>query len=83
MVVEVAMGGLAEEVLIEIVADVLVAETTRRSSSVIILPVFMVVGDVKMAEVEVVKGLIVTCQGELPVVVEVVPGDGDPVGGAD
>jgi hypothetical protein len=52
------MGGLAEEVLIEIVADMLVAETTRRSSSVIILPVFMVVGDVKMAEVvvEVVPG---------------------------
>jgi hypothetical protein len=41
----------------------------------------VVVGDVQLAKVDVAQVVAVANQRRLPVVVEVVPGDGDPVGG--
>jgi hypothetical protein len=42
-------------------------------------PVVVVICDVQMTLVDVAKGITVADQGRLPVVVEVVPGDSDPV----
>jgi hypothetical protein len=77
------VDGLVEEVDVEVVVDVLVPETPGRTAGAHVVPVVVVVGDVEMARVDVAEGGVVADEGRLPVVVEVVPRDGDPVGAAD
>ena len=73
------MYGLVQEVLVDVVVDVLVAEAAGGAPRPRALPVVVVVGDVQAARVLVAVGVRVAYQGRLPVVVEVVPRDGDPV----
>lgn len=73
------MDGLVEKVLIQVVVDVLAAEAPRGAARALVAPVVVVVRDVQVARVEVAEGRVVADQRGLPVVVEVVPGDGDPI----
>ena len=57
----------------------LVAEATGRAAGAHVLPEVVVVGDVELAAVNVAEGGVVADEGRLPMVVEVIPGDGDPV----
>jgi hypothetical protein len=74
---------LVEEVDIEVVVEMLVSETTGVASCSNSVPVVVMVGYVQVAKVEVAESVVVADQGGLVVVVEVVPGDGDVVRGAD
>ena len=73
LVVAAGVNGLVEEVDIEVVVDVLVAEAASGATSSIIPPVVMVVGDVEMALVDISQRIAVANKRALPVVVEVVP----------
>ena len=77
------MNRLVEEVDIQVVVDVLVAEPASGTAGAHVLPVVVVVGDVEMARVEGPEGGIVANQRGLPVVVKVIPRDSDVVGPAD
>ena len=77
------MDGLVEEVDIEVVVDVLVPETAGRTAGPHVPPVVVVVGDVEVIGVDITERGVVADKGRFPVVVEVVPRDGDPVGAAD
>lgn len=72
------MDGLVEKVLVQVVVDVLAAEAPRGAARSLVAPVVVVVRDVQVAGVEAAEGRVVADQRGLPVVVEVVPGDGDP-----
>ena len=67
------MDCLVEEVDVEVVVDVLVAEPASGAAGAHVAPVVVVVSNVKMAGVEGAEGGVVADQGGLPVVVEVVP----------
>jgi hypothetical protein len=77
------MNRLVQKILIQVVVDVLMPEAPRGPPRARIAPVVVVVRDVKMVGVDVAEGVAVSYQRALPVVVEVIPGDGYPVGGAD
>lgn len=61
----------------------LMTKPSGRTASPLVAPVVVVVGDVQVAKVNVTEVGVVADEGGLPVVVEVVPRDGDPVGAAD
>lgn len=67
------MDRLVQEVLVQVVVDVLVAEAPRGTAGARVAPVVVVVGDVQVAKVDVAQGVAVADEGRLPVVVEVVP----------
>ncbi|CAF3525084.1 unnamed protein product [Fusarium graminearum] len=67
------MDGLVQEVLVKVVVDVLVTESSSGSTRTHVSPVVVVVCNVKVAEVEIAEGSIVTDERGLPVVMEVVP----------
>ena len=67
------MNCLVEEVDIQVVVDVLVAEPAGGAAGAHVAPVVVVIGDVEMAGIEGPEGGVVADQGGLPVVVEVVP----------
>jgi hypothetical protein len=73
------MDSLVQKILVQIVVDVLVPEAPRGPARARIAPVVVVVSNVQMAGVDVTQGVAVSYQRALPVVVEVVPGYGDPV----
>lgn len=73
------MDRLVQEVNVVVVVDVLVTEATGGTASALVPPVVVVVGDVQVAKVDVAEVGVVADEGGLPVVVEVVPGDGDEV----
>lgn len=77
------MDGLVEEVLVEVVVDMLMTKATSRTAGAHMLPVVVMIGDVEMAKVNVPESRVVAHERRLPVVVEVVPRDGHPVGTAD
>lgn len=77
------MDSLIQEVLVVVVEDVLVSETPCRSAGATVPPVVMVIRDVKVALIDIAKSIRVSNQRGFPVVVEIVPGDGDPVACAD
>lgn len=77
------MDGLVIELLVVVVVDVLVAEAARGAARALVLPEVVVVRDVEVAKVDVAEVGVVADERGLPVVVEVVEGDGDPVRGAD
>lgn len=54
------MDGLVEEIFVKIVVDVLVAESTGRTTGTHVFPVVVVVADVKVAIVKVAEGSIVS-----------------------
>lgn len=83
LVVGARVDGLVSKVLVEVVVDVLVAEAAGGTARSRAAPVVVVVGDVQVAPVDVAQGVAVADEGRLPVVVEVVPRDSDPVGRAD
>jgi hypothetical protein len=74
---------LVQIIEIEIIIHVLVAEPPCGTTGTDGVPVVVVVGDVQMARVEVAEFRVVADEGRFPVVVEVVPGDGDVVRGAN
>lgn len=74
------MDGLVQEVAVEVVVDVLVTEAASGTARALVAPVVVVVGQVQVAKVLLAAGVAVADEGGLPVVVEVVPRDGDPVG---
>ena len=76
------MDCLVQEILVEVVVDVLVAEAAGGASGANVAPVVVVVGNVQLAKVDVAQVVAVTNERRLPVVVEIVPGDSDPIGGA-
>ena len=67
------MDGLVQEVLVEVVVHVLMTESSSGSTSTHVSPVVVMVCNMKMAKVEVAESSVVTYEGRLPVVVEVVP----------
>lgn len=79
LVVASAVDSLVQEVLAQVVVDVLVAKATSRATGAGIPPVVVVVSNVEVARVDISESITVANQGALPVVVEVVPGDSDPV----
>jgi hypothetical protein len=83
LVVTSAVDGLVQEVLVQVVVDVLVTEAASRAPSARVPPVVVVVSNVEMASVNISESIAVTNQGALPVVVEVVPGDSDPITSTD
>ncbi len=83
LVVASAVDSLIQEVLVQVVVNVLVTKAASRAASARVPPVVVVVSDVKVAKVNIPEGIAVANQGALPVVVKVVPGDGDPIRGTD
>lgn len=83
LVVASAVDRLVQKVLVKVVVDVLVAETSGRSTRTLVAPVVVVKGDVEMALVNRPQRIAVTNQRALPVVMEVVPGNRDPVAATD
>lgn len=79
LVVAPRVDRLIEEILVQVVVHVLVAEAAGGTAGAAALPVVVVVGDVQSAEVDVAEGVAVADEGGLPVVVEVVPRNGDPI----
>lgn len=79
LVIRSTVDSLVKEVLVEVVVHMLVTKATSRTAGSHVAPVVVMVCDVEVAEVEIAEGSIVTNEGRLPVVVEVVPRDGDPV----
>lgn len=79
LVIGSTVDSLVQEVLVEIVVNMLVAKPTGRTASSHVAPVVVMICDVEVAEVEIAEGSVVANEGRLPVIVEVVPGDGDPV----
>lgn len=77
------MQRLVQIVDVQVVVHMLVAEATGGTACALVTPVVVVVGDVQVAKVDVAEGVVVSDEGRFPVVVEVVPRDGDPVRGAD
>ena len=77
------MDGLVEEVDVEVVVEMLMPETAGVASRSNSVPVVVMVGYVQVAKVNVPEGVVVADQRGLVVVVEIVPGDGDVVRGAD
>lgn len=77
------MNGLVQEVLIQVVVDMLVTESSSGSTSTGVPPVVMVVGDVKVSRIDVSESVAVADQRALPMIVEVVPGHCDPIRGAN
>jgi hypothetical protein len=77
------VDGLVKEVDIVVVVEMLMPEATGIASRSNRVPVVVMVCNVQVAEINVTEGVVVADQGGLVVVVEVVPGDGDPVRGAD
>lgn len=77
------MQRLVEEVHVEVVVHVLMAEPPGGTAGALVQPKVVVVGDFEMAAVEIAKGGVVADEGGFPVVVEKVPRDGDVRGGAD
>lgn len=61
----------------------LVAEAAGGPARAAVAPVVVVVGQVQFAEVDVAQRVAVADQVRLPVVVEVVPGNRDPVAAPD
>lgn len=60
LVVGSAVDGLVEEVFVQVVVDVLVAESTGGTTSTHVLPVVVVVADVEVARVKVAEGGVVS-----------------------
>lgn len=77
------MDSLIQEVLIQVVVDMLVTKAAGGAASAGSLPVVVVVGDVQVAKVDVPELVVISDQRALPVVMEIVPRDSDPVRGAD
>jgi len=75
--------GLVQEVLVQVVVDVLVAEATSGAAGALIAPVVVVITDMQVTKVDVAEGIVVADQARLPMVVEVIPRDRDPIRGAD
>lgn len=71
------------KVLVVVVVHVLVPEAAGRAAGAALLVAVVVQRDVQVAEVDVAEGVVVADEIGLVVVVEVVPGDGDPVRSAD
>lgn len=77
------MQGLVQEILVQVVVDVLVAEATSGAAGALIAPVVVVITDMQVTKVDVAEGIVVADQARLPMVVEVIPRDRDPIRGAD
>ena len=77
------MQGLVQEILVQVVVDVLVAEATSGAAGALIAPVVVVITDVQVTKVDVAEGIVVADQARLPVIVKVIPRDRDPIRGAD
>lgn len=77
------MNGLVQEVFVKVVVDMLVAESASRATSTHVSPIVVVVRNVKMSVVEIAECSVVAHERGLPVIVEVVPRNGHPVGGAN
>jgi len=75
--------GLVQEILVQVVVDVLVAEATSGAAGALIAPVVVVITDMQVTKVDVAEGIVVADQARLPMVVEVIPRDRDPIRGAD
>jgi hypothetical protein len=73
------VNSLVQKVLVQVVVDVLVTKATSGTSGAGVSPVVVMIGDVKMASVNIPQGITVTNQRTLPVVMEVVPRDSNPV----
>lgn len=73
------MDSLVQKVLVQVVVDVLMTEATSRTTGARVPPVIVVVGHMEVARVDISESITVTDEGALPVVVEVVPGDSDPI----
>lgn len=73
------MDSLVQKVLVQVVVDVLVTKATGRATRAQVPPVVVVVSYVEMAKVDIPESIAVANQRALPVVVEVIPGDCDPV----
>ena len=67
------MDGLVQEVLVEVVVHVLMTESSSRPTGTHVSPVVVMICNVKVAKVKVTESSVVTYEGRLPVVVEVVP----------
>lgn len=83
LIIAPAVNSLEQVVLEEVVEDVLMTETASRSPSPTIPPEVVVVGNMKMASIDVPQRVTITNQRTLPVVVKVVPRDSDPIRSAD
>lgn len=57
------MDGLIQEVLVVVVVDVLVAETSRRASSPLVSPVVVMVCNVKVSKVDIPQLVAVANEG--------------------
>ena len=83
LVVTSTVDSLVQEILVQIIVDMLVTEAASWATSTGVPPIVVVVGDVKMSRVDVPESVAVSDQRTLPVVMEVVPGHGDPIRGAN
>lgn len=79
LVVASAVDGLVQEILVQVVVDVLVTKATGGTASTGVPPIVVVVSDMKMTSIDGPQCIAVANQRTLPVVVEVVPGDSDPI----
>lgn len=77
------MERLVVKVLVVVVVHVLVPEAARGPAGPALLVAVVVQRDVQVAEVDVAEGVVVADEVGLIVVVEEVPGEGNPVRGAD
>lgn len=75
------MDSLVQEVLIKVVIDVLVSKSASWSTSTAVLPVVVVVSDLQMSKILAAVAIGVSDKRGLPVVVEVVPRNGNIVRG--
>lgn len=79
LIVAPAMNRLIEEVLVKIVVDVLVTKSSSRPTGAFVLPVVVMVSNVKMAKIDVPELVIVADQGTLPMIMEIVPRHCNPI----
>lgn len=83
LVITSAVDGLVQEVLVQVVVDVLMTEAASGATSTRIPPIVVMIGDVKVTSINIPQSIAVADQRALPVVVEIVPGDSNPVGSAN
>lgn len=83
LVIAPAVNSLVQEVLIQVIVDVLMTKATCGASSARVSPVVVMICDMKMTGINIPQCITVANQGALPVVMEVVPRDSDPIGSSN
>lgn len=73
------MNGLEAEILVVVVVQMLGTEATGVTAGAEVAPVVVVVGQVELTTIDVTELVVVANERCFVVIVEIVPGDGDPI----